>query len=127
MKFSQRFRDVMLVSMLVSASETKKFDKHTPENIIGDTVIIGRKVYEELQGPLLHRRVIIISRDPSFRADGHEVVESLRQALFLVKQAKTDGVLEINTANITSRPQGDVVNLQFDGITLNPILDNIIQ
>lgn len=47
----------------------------------GHTVIMGRRTWETLRGPLPDRQNIVVTRDLAFRADGAEVVHSLEAAL----------------------------------------------
>lgn len=57
--------------------------KHFKELTIGHTVIMGRKTYDSMGQPLVERRNVVISRDPSLAYDGAEVVSSLDDALGL--------------------------------------------
>lgn len=47
----------------------------------GHAIIMGRKTYESIGRPLPKRRSLVITRDPSFRANGVEIVRSLDEAL----------------------------------------------
>lgn len=60
------------------SDDLKRFKQLTK----GHAVIMGRKTYESLpKRPLPHRRNIIISRNPEYRADGADVFTSLEEAL----------------------------------------------
>lgn len=48
---------------------------------LGSTVIMGRKTFESIGGPLADRRNIVLTRDPSFRAEGVLVARSPAEAL----------------------------------------------
>ncbi|MGD8961911.1 MAG: dihydrofolate reductase [Desulfobacterales bacterium] len=48
---------------------------------LGHAVIMGRKTYESLKGPLAERTNIIITRQPDYVAEGCIVVHDLSQAL----------------------------------------------
>lgn len=48
---------------------------------IGKPVIMGRKTYESLGGPLKGRTNIVVSRDPGFSAAGIVITTSLENAL----------------------------------------------
>lgn len=50
----------------------------------GNTVVMGRKTFESIGRPLPNRRNVVISGNPSFQAEGCEVVRSLEAALDLV-------------------------------------------
>ncbi len=47
----------------------------------GHAVIMGRRTWESLSGPLPDRQNIVVTRDRAFRAGGAEVVHSLDEAL----------------------------------------------
>ena len=58
----------------------------------GKPVIMGRKTWESLKGPLPGRTNIVITRQPDYHADGARVVASLEDALSLAAdQAFIDG------------------------------------
>ncbi len=59
--------------------DMKRFKRLT----MGHTVVMGRKTYETLDGPLPGRRNVVLSRDPDRRYDGADVVATLDQALRL--------------------------------------------
>ena len=56
-------------------NDMKFFKKVTTNN----TVIMGRKTFESLDGPLPNRTNIILTRDKNFTADGCEVVTSINE------------------------------------------------
>lgn len=47
----------------------------------GHAVIMGRRTWDSLRGPLRERQNIIVTRDRAFRAAGAEIVHSLDEAL----------------------------------------------
>jgi dihydrofolate reductase len=51
----------------------------------GHTVIMGRKTFESLSGPLPKRRNIVITRDTEYKKEGIEVMHSFEEALREVK------------------------------------------
>lgn len=55
------------------------------ENTLGKPVIMGRKTYESIGRLLPGRQNIIITRDPSFKVDGAEIVSSPKSALEVVQ------------------------------------------
>lgn len=57
--------------------DLKRFKKLTR----GHTVIMGRKTYESIGKPLPERKNIVVTRDPSYRAAGCVVVNSMADAL----------------------------------------------
>ncbi|MDO6427090.1 type 3 dihydrofolate reductase [Thalassotalea sp. 1_MG-2023] len=52
---------------------------------LGKPVIMGRKTFESIGRPLPGRLNIVISRDPSYEADGITTVNSVEQALDTAK------------------------------------------
>lgn len=63
----------------------------------GHTVIMGRKTFESIGHALPNRTNIVVTRDPSFKAEGAEVVHSLDEAL---KKASGDEVFVIGGGQI---------------------------
>ena len=45
------------------------------------TIVMGRRTWESLPGPLPRRRILVLTRDPAFHADGCTPVRSLDAAL----------------------------------------------
>lgn len=48
---------------------------------LGHTLVMGRKTYDSIGRPLPGRTTIVITRQPSWRADGITVVHTLEEAL----------------------------------------------
>lgn len=57
--------------------------RHFRTLTLGQTVIMGRKTFESLDGPLSGRRNIVLSRNPDYRPAGVTVASSLDEALGL--------------------------------------------
>jgi dihydrofolate reductase len=55
--------------------------RHFKELTLGHTMIMGRKTFESIGRALPHRRSVVLSRDPGYRATGVEVVSSFAAAL----------------------------------------------
>lgn len=55
--------------------------KHFRETTSGHSVIMGRKTFESLKGPLPNRRNIVITRDENYQKEGIEAVNSLEEAV----------------------------------------------
>jgi dihydrofolate reductase len=49
----------------------------------GHTVVMGRKTWESMNGPLKNRRNIVVTRQPGFHPDGAEVAHSIADAVAL--------------------------------------------
>lgn len=88
----------MILSIIVAAAENNVIGrdngliwklsadlKHFKALTTGHTIIMGRKTFESIGRPLPNRRNVIISRNPAYRAEGCEVVESIDDALKLVE------------------------------------------
>jgi dihydrofolate reductase len=50
---------------------------------MGHPMVMGRKTWDSMGGPLPGRRSIVVTRDPSWRADGAEVAHAVPAALDL--------------------------------------------
>jgi len=59
------------------STDLKLFRRHT----MGKPLIMGRKTYASLNGPLDGRDMIVVTRDPAFTAPGVVVAHSLSDAL----------------------------------------------
>jgi dihydrofolate reductase len=62
--------------------------KHFKNLTMGHTMIMGRKTFESIGGPLKGRRTIVISRKQNYDAKGCEVAHSLEEAIKMVKTEK---------------------------------------
>ncbi len=61
------------------SADLKRFKRLT----MNTPMVMGRKTFESLPGLLPSRRHIVLTRDPSWRAEGAEVAHSVPQALAL--------------------------------------------
>jgi dihydrofolate reductase len=59
--------------------------RHFRALTIGHAVIMGRKTWESLPGPLPGRQNIVVTHDPRYAAAGAEIAPSLDAALALVR------------------------------------------
>lgn len=88
-----------MIKMIAAVSKNNQIGKngnmpwYIPEDLqyfkeitLGHTTLMGRKTYESIGHPLPDRRNIILTRDPSFTAEGIEVIHSLEEALNLYSQ-----------------------------------------
>jgi dihydrofolate reductase len=84
----------MKLSLVVAVAENGvigqagKLPWHLPDDLthfkrltVGHTVLMGRKTFESIGRPLPDRQNIVLTRDPSFTAEGVEIVHSLDDAL----------------------------------------------
>jgi dihydrofolate reductase len=58
--------------------------QHFKSITMGKPMIMGRRTWESLPGPLPGRRHIVITRNRDYRADGCDIVHSLDEALKVV-------------------------------------------
>ncbi|MGE0025468.1 MAG: dihydrofolate reductase [Hyphomicrobium sp.] len=74
------------------SADLKAFRRRT----MGKPVIMGRKTFQSLKGPLDGRDNIVLTTDPFFEADGISVVNTLADALTLARTlALTRGADEV--------------------------------
>ena len=73
---------------------------HLPEDLkrfkritAGHSVIMGRKTFESLKGPLPKRRNIIVTRNKNYRIENCEVVHSLEEALKITQEDENPFIL----------------------------------
>lgn len=59
--------------------------KHFKEITSGHPIIMGRKTYDSIGKPLPNRRNVVITRQKNLKIEGTEVVNSLNEAIELVK------------------------------------------
>ncbi len=62
--------------------------RHFKTLTMGKPLVMGRKTHESIGRPLPGRRNIVVSRDPSYRAEGCEVAGSLDEALALAGEGE---------------------------------------
>jgi dihydrofolate reductase len=94
----------------------------------GHAIIMGRRTWDSLGRPLPNRQNIVITRDPSFRAPGAEVVHSLDDALTRV--SLPDPVYCIGGSDLfrVALPRADVLEMteidrDFEGDVFWPAFD----
>ena len=63
--------------------------KHFQRMTMGHAILMGRKTYESIGRPLPGRRNLVLSRDPSFTAEGCEVHTDLEVALASARETDT--------------------------------------
>lgn len=61
------------------SADLKKFRELT----MGHHIIVGRKTFESIGKPLPGRQMIIVTRDPNFRAEGNAICHSPAEAIEL--------------------------------------------
>lgn len=97
---------------------------------MGHHLVLGRRTFESLLGPLPGRRLIVLSRDPHYRPPGCLVAGDLPAALDLARQAGEDELFIAGGAQVYARalPLADRlyltrVHTEVEGDTFFPTLD----
>ena len=106
---------------------------HLPEDLkrfrqltTGNTIVMGRKTYESIGKPLPNRRSIIITRDPDYKVEGCEVVNSLEEALLLSNNdcfIIGGGEIYNQSIKLADKIYLTMVHKEFEGDTTFPELD----
>jgi len=78
------------------SADLKRFKKLT----MGHTIVMGRKTWESIGRPLPGRRMVVVTRQNDYRADGVEVVSSLDAAIDVAAAAGDDETFVIGGAEI---------------------------
>jgi dihydrofolate reductase len=78
------------------SSDLKRFRELT----MGHHMIVGRKTFESIGKPLPGRQTIVVTRNPSFKADGCLVAGSVQAALALAQERGEPEVFVIGGAEI---------------------------
>ncbi len=66
---------------------------HFKAETLGHTLVMGRRTYESIGRPLPGRRTVVVTRDPTWSAEGVDVVHSLDDALTLAATQPGDTVI----------------------------------
>lgn len=92
---------------------------------MGKPIVMGRKTFESIGKPLAGRRNIVVTRDPSFSAEGCDVVNSIEAAIALCQD--DEEVMLIGGASLYQQSFELATDLyitrihhQFDGDTWFP-------
>lgn len=99
--------------------------KHFKEITSGHPIIMGRKTYDSIGKPLPNRRNIVITRQKDLHIEGAEVVNSLAEAIDLVKDEKLAFIIggaEIFKASLplVNQIHLTIVHHTFDADTFFP-------
>jgi len=111
---------------------------HLPEDLAffkrttrGHAILMGRKTFESIGRPFPQRRNIVLTRDPSWRAEGVEVVHSL-DALRLLGFAPDQTVFLIGGAQLYQAMLGELdeilvshVHAAYPGDTCFPPFEHL--
>ncbi len=104
--------------------------KHFKTITTGHPIIMGRKTYESIGKPLPNRTNIVVTRDPSFRAEGCIIVSSIQKAISEAEQNENKELFIIGGAEIFNaslplikRIYLTIIDHPFDGDVFFPELD----
>jgi dihydrofolate reductase len=81
------------------STDLKRFKSLT----MGHHLIMGRKTYESIGKPLAGRRMIVVTRNPAYRADGCLIAHSVEEALGIAEVAGEREVFVIGGGEIFSQ------------------------
>jgi dihydrofolate reductase len=70
---------------------------------MGHHIIVGRKTFESIGRPLPGRRMIVVTRDRSYRAEGCDVAHSVEDAITLARERGESEVFICGGAEIYAR------------------------
>ena len=108
------------------AADLKRFKQLT----LGHTVIMGRKTWESIGRPLPGRRMVVITRQSGYRAEGADVVSNFDDALAIARAAGDDEAFIIGGAEIyrLALPRAErlhltLIHAKIDGETVFPSVD----
>lgn len=101
---------------------------HFKELTMGSAVVMGRRTWESFPPrfrPLPGRRNIVLTRDPSWTAEGAEAIHSLDEALALDSSPMIIGGAQLFVATLDRAARLEVTEIDapFDGDTFAPAID----
>jgi len=104
---------------------------HFKELTLGSTVLMGRRTWESFPPrfrPLPERRNVVLTRDPSWTAEGAEVVHSLDDGLALDPSPWIIGGAQLFAATIDRAARLEVTEIDAtpDGDTSAPAIDRSV-
>ncbi len=112
------------------SEDLKRFKQLT----MGTVMVMGRKTFESLPGPLMGRRHIVLTHKSDWRAEGAEVAHSVEEALALAGDEPVsviggaqifalfeDRATAVELTEVRGSPRGDTRMLPFDAARWNRI------
>ncbi|MDX7758431.1 type 3 dihydrofolate reductase [Aeromonas hydrophila] len=133
----------MMISMIAAMAHDRvigldnQMPWHLPADLahfkrvtLGKPVLMGRKTFESIGRPLPGRRNLVISRNPDYRADGVEVIDSVEAALALLADSDVAELMVIGGGHLYGQllPRADRlyltrIDLAVEGDTRFPAFD----
>ena len=134
----------MMISMIAAMAHDRvigldnQMPWHLPADLahfkrvtLGKPVLMGRKTFESIGRPLPGRRNLVISRNPDYRADGVEVIDSVEAALALLAGSDVAELMVIGGGHLYGQllPRADRlyltrIDLAVEGDTRFPAFDD---
>ena len=134
----------MMISMIAAMAQDRvigldnQMPWHLPAGLahfkrvtLGKPVLMGRKTFESIGRPLPGRRNLVISRNPDYRADGVEVIDSVEAALALLADSDVAELMVIGGGHLYGQllPRADRlyltrIDLVVAGDTRFPAFDD---
>ncbi|EZH80314.1 type 3 dihydrofolate reductase [Aeromonas hydrophila] len=133
----------MMISMIAAMAHDRvigldnRMPWHLPADLahfkrvtLGKPVLMGRKTFESIGRPLPGRRNLVISRNPDYRADGVEIIDSVEAALALLAGSDVAELMVIGGGHLYGQllPRADRlyltrIDLAVEGDTRFPAFD----
>lgn len=95
---------------------------------LGKSIIMGRKTFESIGKPLLHRRNIVISREAGLRIEGCKIFSSVEEALNNLANEPEVMIIGGGSLFKETLPKADkmiltIIEHSFEGDTYFPLWD----
>jgi len=101
--------------------------KHFKAATMGKALVMGRKTFQSLGGPLSGRTIVVVTRDRAFTAEGVLVAGDVAQALTLAEAAPraagADEIVVVGGGEIYDQTIGRASRLHITEIDLAPAGD----
>ncbi len=101
--------------------------KHFKAATMGKALVMGRKTFQSIGGPLSGRTIVVVTRDRAFTAEGVSVARDVDEALTLAEAAaRAAGADEIGVAGggeIYAQTIGRASRLHITEVDLAPLGD----
>jgi dihydrofolate reductase len=86
---------------------------------MGHTLIMGRRTWESIGRPLAGRRIVVVTRHSSFRADGVETAASIDSAVEFAQQARDDEAFIVGGAEVYAQALSRATRLYLTRVHAN--------
>ncbi len=101
--------------------------KHFKAATMGKALVMGRKTFQSIGGPLLGRTFFVVSRDRAFKAEGVSVARDVDEALALAEPAAraagADEIVVAGGGEIYAQTIGRASRLHITEVDLAPLGD----